>query len=179
MLGATSLNPPFACQRVGEAIRKKGVNLSIANIQPRTFQGAIPCEREVQQAHTGLLEKIHAYGLRERKVEGDGSCQFRAVADQLYGDERHHMEIRRAAVLQLEKDACHYCDFVEGDFDSYLVNMSEAGTWGDHVTLKATADAFGVNINLLSSYSADIVAVQPREAKSEKVRHLNCTPTNN
>jgi hypothetical protein len=30
------------------------------------------------------------YGLAEREVVGDGACQFRVVADQLYGDERHH-----------------------------------------------------------------------------------------
>jgi hypothetical protein len=174
-LGATALNPPFACQRIGETIRKKGISLSIAKVQPRTLKGAIPSELEVEQAHIPLREKIHAYGLRERKVKGDGACQFRAVSDQLYGDEVHHMEVRRAAVLQLEKESNYYCDFVEGSYDAYLVNMCEPDTWGDHLTLQATADAFGLSINLLSSYSSDVVAVQPRELKSGKVSMYSLT----
>ena len=44
---------------------------------------------------------------------------------------------------------------------------------GDHVTLQATADAFGISINLLSSYTADVVAVQPREPKSSKLIWLS------
>ena len=127
-LGATTLNPPFAAQRVSDTIRRKGIDYAVSNIKPRTVT-ALPDESEAQQAHKSLLERIGTYGLRERKVEGDGNCQFRAVADQLYGDQSHHLQVRQTAVLQLEKDAGHYSGFVQGDFDAYLVHMSEPGTW--------------------------------------------------
>ena len=30
------------------------------------------------------------YGMAEREMAGDGACQFRSVADQLFGDECYH-----------------------------------------------------------------------------------------
>ena len=41
------------------------------------------------------------YGLVERTVRGDGNCQFRALADQLYRSEDMHADVRRTVVHQL------------------------------------------------------------------------------
>ena len=38
------------------------------------------------------------------------------------------------------------------DFWQYCWDMERDGTWGDHVTLQAAADAYGVPINILTSY---------------------------
>ena len=54
---------------------------------------------------------------------------------------------------------------VQGDFDTYLVEMSTDGAWGDHVTLQAAADVFEVNISLVTSYETDpVISVQSRSA---------------
>lgn len=51
---------------------------------------------------------------------------------------------------------------MEGDFSEYVIKMARDGTWGDHVTLKAVADFFGVQVNLLTSYSeAAYIKVEP------------------
>jgi hypothetical protein len=41
------------------------------------------------------------YGLVERAVKGDGNCQFRALADQLYRTADMHADVRRTVVHQL------------------------------------------------------------------------------
>lgn len=47
--------------------------------------------------------------------------------------------------------------------------MAKDGTWGDHVTLKAVADYFGVLLNLLTSYSdASYIKVEPTTLKSRR-----------
>ena len=45
-----------------------------------------------------LRNKLSELGWRERDVVGDGACQFRAVADQLWGNQERHSEVRRRYV---------------------------------------------------------------------------------
>ena len=56
------------------------------------------------------------YGLVERTVKGDGNCQFRALADQLYRTADMHADVRRAVVHQLrarsEVPPCLACRLV-------------------------------------------------------------------
>lgn len=33
-----------------------------------------------------------------KDVEGDGNCMFRAISDQLYGNEIYHKELRKYAM---------------------------------------------------------------------------------
>jgi len=110
--------------------------------------------------------------VRERQVEGDGNCQFRALADQLYGSQEHHLELRAQVVAQLRKDPGRFKGFVPGSFEDYVADMALPGTWGDHVTLQAAADAFGVQIHVFTDHllkGGALIEVQPREQRSAKV----------
>lgn len=40
-----------------------------------------------------LESRLKLYGLCERKIKGDGACQFRSVSDQLYRTQDHHLEV--------------------------------------------------------------------------------------
>ena len=43
-----------------------------------------------------------------------------------------------------------------------------AGTWGDHVTLQAAADAYGVRICILTSFLSDaVISIDPMVLRSE------------
>lgn len=120
-----------------------------------------------------LMALLADAGLQERKVCGDGNCQFRALADQLYGDEEHHHMFRAQAVQQMESCTEAYCGFVQGSFDRYLARMRRDGTWGDHVTLQAAADALGLEVHLLSDYMTDAyIQVIPKAHKSKKILKL-------
>jgi len=39
-------------------------------------------------------DQLARYGLRVKETRPDGNCMFRAVADQMYGDQERHEEIR-------------------------------------------------------------------------------------
>lgn len=62
------------------------------------------------------------------------------------------------------------------DYQIYLKDMERSGTWGDHVTLKAAADVYGVRIIVLSSYDnheASIIEVDPEIRFSRRVLYLS------
>lgn len=125
-----------------------------------------PSHAESSLAHARLLSRLDFFGLRERAVDGDGNCQFRALADQMYGHQREHLTVRRLVVEQLRAAPSAYRDFVLAEppepgaagasepFDAYVSRMAQPGAWGDHVTLQACADRLGAEISLVTSFAA-------------------------
>lgn len=99
-----------------------------------------------------LEQRIELYGMEELVVQGDGNCQFRALALQLLGSQTRHETVRAVVTTQLRVFGERYRAYVPGDYDSYIQDMQQDGTWGDHVTLQAAADAYHARIVVLSSY---------------------------
>lgn len=54
-------------------------------------------------------------------------------------------------------------------FRSYCKAMAKQGTWGDHVTLQAAADVYGLRINVLTSFKEEfVIKIEPMEKKSNR-----------
>ncbi|KAJ0027924.1 hypothetical protein Pint_35663 [Pistacia integerrima] len=77
---------------------------------------------------------------------------FRALSDQLYNTPEHHKYVRRQVVNQLKSHPDMYEGYVPMEYGEYLKKMSKSGEWGDHVTLQAAADSFGVKIIVITSF---------------------------
>ena len=64
----------------------------------------------------------------------------------------------------------HWTD--AGGYEAYCTDMACSGTWGDHVTLQAAADAFGVKVSLLTSFeNSCFVEIKP-QTKLQSERNL-------
>lgn len=75
-----------------------------------------------------LVERFQLYGVHERrKINGDGNCQFAAVADQLFSNIKLHKKIRElvAEWLRVNKD---YKVILES-----IILME--GRWNSHIRL--------------------------------------------
>ena len=146
--------------------------------------------------HLKLDKRLERYGLKEFIVNGDGNCQFRAISDQLYGDQSHHASVRAVVVAQMRARPDRYAAFVESpsttsiasgsqtygwtdaspalrdgedeaNYAAYLRNMSKLGSWGDHVTLQAASDAYGLPFCVITSYRDNFVLeIQPEKLKA-------------
>ena len=46
--------------------------------------------------------------------------------------------------------------FVPEDWGSYVSEMSKDAAWGDHITLQAASDAYGVGMCVISSYKVSL-----------------------
>ncbi|KAK8359514.1 hypothetical protein V6Z11_A04G101600 [Gossypium hirsutum] len=112
------------------------------------INGEIPSIDEAMSDH----ERLQLYGFDELKVQGDGNCQFRALSDQIYRTPDNHKNVRRQVVNKLKSHSEAYEGYVPMDYADYLKKMSKSGEWGDHVTLQAAADSYGVRIFVLTSF---------------------------
>ncbi|KAH1191453.1 OTU domain-containing protein [Glycine max] len=118
---------------------------------PKTNE-KIPSDDEEISDHQRLLDRLQLYDLIECKVQGDGNCQFRSLSDQLYRSPDHHKFVRQQIVQQLKSYPDLYAGYVPMAYIDYLKNMSKSGEWGDHVTLQAAADWYGVKIFVITSF---------------------------
>ncbi|XP_030452382.1 OVARIAN TUMOR DOMAIN-containing deubiquitinating enzyme 12-like isoform X2 [Syzygium oleosum] len=138
------------------------------------INGEIPSTDEATSDYERLRERLQLYGLVERKVEGDGNCQFRALSDQLFKTSENHEYVRQQIVEQLRTLRELYEGYVPMDYDEYLCKMSNNGEWGDHVTLQAAADAFAVKIFVITSFKDTCsIEILPNGQKPNQVLSLS------
>ncbi|XP_062155121.1 OVARIAN TUMOR DOMAIN-containing deubiquitinating enzyme 9-like [Alnus glutinosa] len=157
-----------------ELQRQSVVNLDGHYVHVPKTNEQTPSAEEVISDYQRLLERLELYDLEEKKVKGDGNCQFRSLSDQLNGDPKHHKLIRKQVVEQLKSQPELYKNYVPMSYDEYLKKMSNTGEWGDHVTLQAAADRFGSKILLITSFKDTCyIEILPYIQNSEKVLLLN------
>ncbi|TVU27686.1 hypothetical protein EJB05_19183, partial [Eragrostis curvula] len=147
------------------------------------INGEIPSVDEATMDHERLTERLKLYELVEHKVKGDGNCQFRALSDQLYQSPDHHEFVREQIIIQLKSNRDAYDGYVPMAYDEYLYKVSRFvphrarylnGEWGDHVTLQAAADKYGVKIFVMTSFKDTCyIEIQPKVEKSNKVLLLS------
>ncbi|GJR03667.1 OTU domain-containing protein [Tanacetum coccineum] len=136
--------------------------------------GDIPSVDEATTDHQRLLDRLQVYNLIESKVQGDGNCQFRALSDQFYRSPEHHKFVRRQVYNQLKSHPEMYEGYVPMAYSEYLKRISKSGEWGDHVTLQAAADSYGVKIFVLTSFKDTVsIEILPKVQKSKRVIHLS------
>ncbi|KAK4765811.1 hypothetical protein SAY87_007453 [Trapa incisa] len=134
------------------------------------INGDIPSTDEASSDYERLSQRLQLYDLVEHKVDGDGNCQFRALSDQLHQTPDHHESVRQEIVNQLRANSKFYEGYVPMEYDEYLSKMSRNGEWGDHVTLQAAADVYGVKILVITSFKDTCyIEIVPGNQEANKV----------
>lgn len=95
-----------------------------------------PGSREAPDPHDQLLATLGYY----RKHTGrDSSSLFRVISEQLFDTQKHHWHVREECVAFMRRHRDFYSQFVEGDFDNHLIDLSKARTFGGILELQALA----------------------------------------
>jgi OTU domain-containing protein 5 len=90
-------------------------------------------------------EALRRQSLEITSIEGDGNCMFRAVAHQVYGDDRLHMLVRTKCCDYMASEAAYFEPFVEGgidEFAAYLAHKRTSGVWGDDPEIQACCELY-------------------------------------
>ena len=81
---------------------------------------------------------------RIKKVNPDGNCQFRALADQIYGSQKYYEVVKDRIIDSIERSNEFYISTFDNNIDKYnewLSNLKNApkgiDTWGTIETLRA------------------------------------------
>jgi len=104
-----------------------------------------------QQFHTSLSHR----NLQIKQVQGDGNCLFRAISDQIYGEESFHRAIRRVCMDYIELESDFFKNFiVQGanpmKFREYIVKKREDGIWGDDIEIQAASEIYNRSVEIFA-----------------------------
>lgn len=113
--------------------------------------------------------RLAKFGMQMKEMEGDGNCQFRSFAYNLFGAQSHHPFTRKAAVAHMEKNRDFFSIFFEtpSEFKAYMRDMKRNRTWGDELTLRAVVEAYGCEAHVITSEPANWYLVYEPECREE------------
>eukprot|EP00659_Diplonema_papillatum_P016895 gene16895-25910_t len=144
-----SLATPRGGQSAQAADGAKGIPVA-----RRASQGgpSSPAPKKVTE-RTTLESNLRRFGFIEHPVAADGNCQFRSIAWHALRDVDKHKEVRKQVVAHLKKHEDLYAAFVvDCTFKEFVSRMGATDTWGDHITLQAAADRYGLLLNVITSH---------------------------
>ena len=124
----------------------------------------------LSKSDTGsLASRLAKLGLASHEMRGDGNCQFRGLAFNLFGSQEHHAVVRKACVAHIQTHADFFSVFFDGDqeFERYLSNMSRDRHWGDELTLRAAVEAYSCIAHVISSEAQNWYLVYTPESSDD------------
>ncbi|KAK1942222.1 OTU domain-containing protein 3 [Phytophthora citrophthora] len=122
-----------------------------------------------------MRKQLSDVGCKLHEVEADGNCLFRALGDQLYGDQHQHAQVRKNIVNYLEQHRSDFEPFMEDEekFEKYCERMREDGTWGGNQELYAAARLFQVYVIVHQDQpSARIMVIECDRLKPTRIVHV-------
>lgn len=103
-----------------------------------------------------LIKKKKGYNIK--KMQEDGSCLFRAVADQIYGDEEMHTSVRRHCMDYIEQNSDYFSQYVTEEISEYVERKRFLGVHGNHLEIQALSEMYNRPIHIYC-YSAEPINI--------------------
>jgi len=93
-----------------------------------------------------------------KKMGEDGACLFRAVADQLFGDQEMHQCVRAQCMDYIVANADYYSQYITEDFDDYVSRKRTPQVHGNHLEIQAMSEMYSRPIHIYC-YSAEPINI--------------------
>mmetsp|Transcript_102079 Transcript_102079/g.319012 ORF Transcript_102079/g.319012 Transcript_102079/m.319012 type:complete len:277 (-) Transcript_102079:53-883(-) len=173
-----------ALDRKGTITERRCTRMSSRISHLRTSERQAMVEGIKQVAETGsgdregLEGRLDSFGMKMREMEGDGNCQFRSLAHNLFGTQEYHAVTRKAAVAHMRKHKDFFGQLFESaaEFKAYLQDMGKNRTWGDELTLRAVVEAYCCEAHVITSEQANWYLVYHPEGPKERDPKIAACP---
>ncbi|XP_064399477.1 OTU domain-containing protein 5-B-like isoform X2 [Halichondria panicea] len=98
-------------------------------------------------------------GMVIKKMRPDGACLFRAVADQVYGDQEMQSVVRNHCMDYMMKNADYFSQFItEEDFEHYVNRKRSDKCYGNNIEMQAMAEMYNRAIEVYQ-YSTEPINI--------------------
>lgn len=99
-------------------------------------------EEELEEKERLFEKRLRKKGLSIKKMGEDGACLFRAVADQVYGDQEMHGAMRKLCMDYMAKNSDYFSQYVTEDFEKYVERKRCDHIHGNHIEMQAISEMF-------------------------------------
>ncbi|XP_042638916.1 LOW QUALITY PROTEIN: putative bifunctional UDP-N-acetylglucosamine transferase and deubiquitinase ALG13 [Orycteropus afer afer] len=93
-------------------------------------------------------EYLGSLGLFRKLTAKDASCLFRAISEQLFCSQVHHLEIRKACVSYMRENQQTFEAYVEGSYEKYLERLADPKESAGHLEIRALSLIYNRDIIL-------------------------------
>lgn len=114
------------------------------------------------EIETEFSNRLAARGLIIKEMVGDGACMFRSIAEQIYGDQEMHGQIRRLCMDYMSNNRDHFKEFITENFENYIQRKREENVHGNHVELQAISEMFARPVEVYQYSDEPINVLLPR-----------------
>ncbi|XP_065166242.1 OTU domain-containing protein 5-B isoform X3 [Atheta coriaria] len=145
-------------------------------------------DEEWKTRDTRFARCLQKLGFEIKSMRDDGACLFRAIADQIYGDQELHFTVRSACMDYIVKNKDFFANYVTEDFDKYIARKRLWNVHGNHLEIQAMSEMYNRTIEVYC-YEVQPINIfnSPRLNADEPIRlsyhrmcHYNsiCNPNN-
>lgn len=115
-------------------------------------------DEELTEKEKMFEDKLRKKGYSIKKMGEDGACMFRAVADQIYGDQDMHNTVRKLCMDYMAKNSDYYSQYVTEDFEKYVQRKRSDHIHGNHIEMQAMSEMFNRHIEVYH-YSSEPINI--------------------
>lgn len=87
-------------------------------------------------------------GYEVKPMHEDGACLFRAIADQVYGDQEMHYVVRSHCMDYIVQNKDFFAPYVTEDFDKYVARKRQWHVHGNHLEIQAMSEMYNRRIEV-------------------------------
>eukprot|EP00092_Neocalanus_flemingeri_P022135 GFUD01024011.1.p1 GENE.GFUD01024011.1~~GFUD01024011.1.p1 ORF type:complete len:552 (-),score=140.82 GFUD01024011.1:329-1984(-) len=145
---------PVPDEREGEDLVEEGYNSE----DEYSHVGQTLSEEEWVEKDLRFERIMGRKGYNIKRMGEDGACLFRAVADQLYGDQEMHHCVRAQCMDYIERNADYYSQYVTEDFEEYVSRKRTPQVHGNHLEIQALSEMYSRPIHIYC-YSSEPINI--------------------
>ncbi|XP_058791758.1 OTU domain-containing protein 5-B [Phymastichus coffea] len=113
---------------------------------------------EWQERDRWFEKRLRKIGFTIKKMGEDGACLFRAVADQVYGDQEMHGVVRKHCMDYIAANQEFFSHFVAEDFGEYVDRKRQEYVHGNHIEMQAMSEMYNRSVELFC-YSTEPINI--------------------
>ncbi|XP_050314746.1 OTU domain-containing protein 5-A [Anthonomus grandis grandis] len=113
-----------------------------------SFKNRLLSDEEWQKRDEFFYRCMSSLGWEIKQMNEDGACLFRSIADQIYGDQELHHQVRQDCMNYIVKNRDYFEPYVTEDFDKYVARKRTWYVHGNHLEIQAMSELYNRNIEV-------------------------------
>ncbi|XP_030748716.1 OTU domain-containing protein 5-B [Sitophilus oryzae] len=105
-------------------------------------------DEEWQKRDEFFSRCMSTLGYEIKQMNEDGACLFRSIADQVYGDQEFHFQVRQDCMNYIVQNRDYFEPYVTEDFDKYIARKRTWHVHGNHLEIQALSELYNRTIEV-------------------------------
>ncbi|CAG9828684.1 unnamed protein product [Diabrotica balteata] len=113
------------------------------------FKGKLHFTEEEWAKRDAIFARcMSSLGYEIKNMNEDGACLFRSIADQVFGDQEFHFQVRQDCMNYIVQNRDYFEPYVTEDFEKYVARKRTWHVHGNHLEIQAMSELYNRTIEV-------------------------------